>query len=216
MHRDEAIRLLCEADLARLTARDRGEQLEIMQCEDWESHPHWQSLPADVRQQFSDGAEIRDPAAKRYEPVLMIWLATTYTGATNAYLLQRLGEAGYQARQLTGSPERLAACPCCGYRTLAEPAAWGICPVCWWEDDGQDNEDASAVGGGPNGALSLTVARWNFLRTGISDPSREDLHAQQQPPAKYERGRFFELHARGRAVREPASGWSGSVPDDQP
>lgn len=57
-----------------------------------------------------------------------------------------------------------AACPCCGYRTLNERAAYEICPICWWEDDGQDDADADAdtVRGGPNGEYSLALARANF------------------------------------------------------
>jgi len=45
-----------------------------------------------------------------------------------------------------------------------------MCPVCWWEDDGQDNHDADEVRGGPNGFLSLTEARRNFLKCKASDP----------------------------------------------
>lgn len=53
-------------------------------------------------------------------------------------------------------------CPCCHYRTLHERAGFEICPVCSWEDDGQDDPDADGVRGGPNGLLSLTQARRNF------------------------------------------------------
>jgi hypothetical protein len=27
-------------------------------------------------------------------------------------------------------------CPCCGYKTLPGRADYDLCPVCWWEDDG--------------------------------------------------------------------------------
>ena len=54
------------------------------------------------------------------------------------------------------------ACPCCGYLTLDERGEWEICAVCFWEDDGQDEQDADVVRGGPNGSLSLTAARRNF------------------------------------------------------
>ena len=53
-------------------------------------------------------------------------------------------------------------CPCCGFLTLDERGSYEICPVCFWEDDGQDDVDADVVRGGPNGALSLTEARANF------------------------------------------------------
>jgi hypothetical protein len=61
-------------------------------------------------------------------------------------------------------------CLCCGSRTLTAPAVFELCPVCWWLDDGQDEADADVVRGGPNGTLSLTAARANFLAYGASDP----------------------------------------------
>ena len=54
------------------------------------------------------------------------------------------------------------ACPCCGHLTLGERGGFEICPVCFWEDDGQNDEDASVVRGGPNGMLSLAAARDNY------------------------------------------------------
>jgi hypothetical protein len=58
------------------------------------------------------------------------------------------------------------ACPCCRYVTLSERGGDDICQVCFWHDDGQDDHDADDVRGGPNGSLSLTAARANFLRIG--------------------------------------------------
>jgi cysteine-rich CPCC protein len=59
---------------------------------------------------------------------------------------------------------RRVACPCCGYPTLSEAAAYDICELCNWEDDGQGDQDADVVKGGPNGTYSLTEARDNFRR----------------------------------------------------
>ena len=53
-------------------------------------------------------------------------------------------------------------CPCCGYLTLTERGGFDICAVCFWEDDGQDDQDADVVREGPNERLSLTTARRNF------------------------------------------------------
>src|SRR5580658_9391899 len=61
-------------------------------------------------------------------------------------------------------------CPCCGYKTLKAPAALGLCPVCWWEDDGQDDEDAEEVRLTVNGNLSLRDARLHYSDCGASDP----------------------------------------------
>jgi len=63
-------------------------------------------------------------------------------------------------------------CPCCRHRTLRERGAFEICPVCSWEDDGQDESDAGVVRGGPNGGLSLTQAQANFRTFGASDHAR--------------------------------------------
>jgi hypothetical protein len=57
-------------------------------------------------------------------------------------------------------------CPCCGYRTLGERGGFEICAVCFWQDDGQDDHDASEVRGGPNGYLSLAQARANYRSFG--------------------------------------------------
>ena len=63
-------------------------------------------------------------------------------------------------------------CPCCGFKTLYGRGDEEICPVCFWQDDGQDDHDASDVRGGPNGDLSLAQARINFQSFGASDRRR--------------------------------------------
>jgi Cysteine-rich CPCC len=61
-------------------------------------------------------------------------------------------------------------CPCCHGKTLCGRAHDEICPVCYWEDDGQDEHDADLVRGGPNRSLSLRQAQANFAKYGASDP----------------------------------------------
>lgn len=61
-------------------------------------------------------------------------------------------------------------CPCCRSLTLCGRGGFEICPVCYWEDDGQDDHDADDVRGGPNGTLSLSEARVNYQRHGASEP----------------------------------------------
>ena len=64
--------------------------------------------------------------------------------------------------------EKTYRCPCCHYKTLHSRAGFEICPICFWEDDGQDDHDAEEVRGGPNYSLSLTEARKNFSEFGAS------------------------------------------------
>lgn len=73
-------------------------------------------------------------------------------------------------------------CLCCGYQTLSRPGSFGLCPVCWWQDDGQDDADAGVVRGTVNGRLSLTAARENFIRCGAADP--RFLHRVRRPLAE--------------------------------
>ncbi len=61
-------------------------------------------------------------------------------------------------------------CTCCGYKTLKTPNSMGLCPVCWWEDDGQEDADASEVRLTVNGQLSLTEARSYYAEIGAAHP----------------------------------------------
>lgn len=87
-------------------------------------------------------------------------------------------------------------CPCCGYVTLPSRGAYDICPICLWEDDGQDDGDAEDKRGGPNG-VSLTAARINFLRIGAAEP--KNLPHVRAPLPTDRRVRLFVLE-KGRIV----------------
>ena len=105
------------------------------------------------------------------------------------------------------------ACPCCGYATLNERGGWNICLICWWEDDGQDNHNANVVCGGPNGKLSLTRARINFLTDGIFCPSRTDLRDKQSTVESHEHQRLFRYDSSTQTICEPALNWTASILD---
>lgn len=60
---------------------------------------------------------------------------------------------------------RQALCPCCRFPTLNENGCCEICVICWWEDDGQCDDDADENRRGPN-FYSLTAARKNFANHG--------------------------------------------------
>jgi len=77
------------------------------------------------------------------------------------------------------------ACPCCRFLTLQERGGFEICKVCFWEDDGQDDQDASVVRGGPNGTLSLEQARQNFATYGACE---ERFKKSVRDPLPEERG----------------------------
>ena len=73
-------------------------------------------------------------------------------------------------------------CPCCHNVTLGERGAWEICPVCFWEDDGQDDPRADEVWGGPNYELSLTAARENYKKDGACSERYKQFVRLPKPP----------------------------------
>jgi hypothetical protein len=60
-------------------------------------------------------------------------------------------------------------CLCCGFHTLHQSGELQICPVCYWQDDGQRNVDALTYRGGPNNLVTLSQARLEFEAIGASD-----------------------------------------------
>lgn len=72
-------------------------------------------------------------------------------------------------------------CLCRGHLTLSERGGFEFCPVCFWEDDGQDDIDAHVDRGGPNLALVALddCARrywdeWDQRRPGCQSPKGGD------------------------------------------
>ncbi|MEK6260181.1 MAG: CPCC family cysteine-rich protein [Planctomycetota bacterium] len=95
-------------------------------------------------------------------------------------LAHRLAWFNDYAARLDGQSTTLPLrCPCCGCRTLDERGGFDICKVCFWEDDGQDDFEADVVRGGPNGSLSLSEARANYLRVGACE---ERMVVNVRPP----------------------------------
>lgn len=60
-------------------------------------------------------------------------------------------------------------CPCCGFYTFNEKpgGTYGICPVCFWEDDWLQLQDKNYTGGANK--VSLMQARKNFTEFGACE-----------------------------------------------
>src|ERR1051325_854211 len=86
---------------------------------------------------------------------------------------------GRPNEQIAGMPPRGVrfTCPCCGYPTLSSWKEYEICPLCSWEDDGQDDADADLVLSGPNHSYSLVEARDNFEFYLVMSPPGADTGA---------------------------------------
>lgn len=80
--------------------------------------------------------------------------------------------------RIKGRPGEAFRCPVCSHKTLRDRGNYEICPICFWEDDGQDDPDADRMLGGPNW-VSLTDARKNFALFGAVE---ERFKKNVRPP----------------------------------
>ncbi len=188
MERQQAIEEYSKIKLTELSQKERAEQLEVMILEDWSDMDEWNSLPKSILKEFEYGEEIKNPQSEKYNSVLMIWLKYNLQSVTNEFLSEKLN-----IDTIIGEPVELESCPCCGYRTIGERGNYDICKVCWWEDDGQDNQHSEQVMGGPNYGISLVMGRYNYLVYGLYDPKRTDLMEKKAEEREYKRGRIFEI-----------------------
>jgi hypothetical protein len=73
-------------------------------------------------------------------------------------------------------------CQCCWYYTLDMDSFFGICPVCYWEEDAVQNDDINYAwwANGP----SLKEARENYKNFGASEILFKD---SVRPPLEEEK-----------------------------
>lgn len=210
MDRKQAIEIIATEELKGLTFDERDTQIYVMSAEDWSGIEGWNELLLEIRNELCSEDFQYDANDTRYDCLLLLWIKDDLRAATNDFIIGKLSRLNISVTGLIGDPIELYPCPCCGYRTLDEPSVFDICTVCWWEDDGQDNEDADDASGGPNYGISLTKARYNFLANGIYDPKRTDLVEKQNPKEKYIQARFFSIKDE-KTIIEDNVGWSGKV-----
>ena len=139
MNRDEAVTMLTLSELAKLSLAERALHVETAVGEGL-----LEDRPTLV------GAT-DDPGNEVFDPVIVDALRLKYVGTKNEYLSEQIRAIGLGNVTVDGTPEMLAVCPCCRFRTLAERGEYDICPVCNWEDTGID--DATKYSGPNHGTL---------------------------------------------------------------
>jgi len=222
LSRLDALRRVAEHKAKCLDLDERRENLEMLRIE-WDSGLsgaaydaeedeggfdllYQQDVPEDVRRDIYVG-EYGDVTRPRFDSALAVYFMFELRNRSNNYLLKHLSRMGFSVEQIVGKSPIAVSCPCCGADSLDKRHDWGICKVCWWEDDGTDNPEASLYYSGPNKGLTLTEARINFLVTGIYNPKREDLRKSQEPIEHYDRGRIFEIDSIKGIIFEKGTDW---------
>jgi hypothetical protein len=177
--------------------------------EDWTDESDWSKLSLEIRKEFKNQKLLHPLSSKRYDSVLLIWLRFEMKAVSNEYLQKIL-----KCEKIDGEPVFFEACPCCGRRTIDERGHYDICTVCWWEDNGQDNANSDMISG-PNQGLTLTQARYNYLRFGIYNPKRQDLVKIQEDRNKYILGRTFKIF-EDEYVIEVGTNWKANIKNTSP
>lgn len=79
-------------------------------------------------------------------------------------------------------------CPCCQHFTLDARGENDICPVCWWEDDGDWSTRDELERSGPNHGLTLGEGRARYWLYGVvsehvAKEAREPFELERNPDA---------------------------------
>lgn len=176
MHRHEAIQLIAENMLSKLTPNQAVEAIQAF---------FGDFIPDDLRPQLDaalvtqhDHHEIPPtiiPSDPRYQPVLLHQMKRRLRGVTNVYLSAYLyGNLGMSV-DVGGRMTELLPCPVCNYKSLPIRGNWDVCPVCGWRSDPvQEAIPDELVGAN---SVSLNQARENFARTRLSaEVARDRVH----------------------------------------
>ncbi len=159
--RQEAIELISNEDLLRLSIEERESILLDWWSIDEEDY-EYTLLPQGIQEELKSNDSFNNPSSAKYHPLLLVALQSKYKGVKNEYLLERLRMMGVAISAITGTEANFFNCPCCGYKTLEARGHYFVCPVCFWEDDGNDDPNHYS---GPN-HMRLREAQENFNEFG--------------------------------------------------
>jgi hypothetical protein len=117
---------------------------------------------------------------------------TGSTAASNETI--RVGIESTRGVEFLGSLKR---CPCCDFRTLEERGGYNICPICFWEDDGDWALDDELCRCGPNHGKTLGEGREHYRHYGAADI---EMVAHVRPPKAIELAERERWHLSGRPL----------------
>lgn len=160
MDRHKALLILAEDKIKKLKKEER----ESILLNWWgidDDDMIFRKLPRKLRREMIDEeTPISDVMDKKYNVLIIEALKYKYCGVKNSYLSEKLTQLINKKEEVKGTEETLFECPCCGYLTLEERGQYYICPVCYWEDDGSnENEKYSGVN-----HMTLREGKKNFRK----------------------------------------------------
>ncbi|MCK7556919.1 hypothetical protein MKQ70_18625 [Chitinophaga sedimenti] len=93
-------------------------------------------LSAVERKAIARTIGLADEATLSEERDAINYLRAQLLPVRNDYIEKKLSALQQQEIEIDGEPSLYEPCCCCGYRTIAHRLQLEICPVCFWEDDG--------------------------------------------------------------------------------
>lgn len=160
--RKEAIKIILENDIINLT-RDEREALLLNSWGIDEHDPEFHFFSKSLQDELlSSDVPTNDVMDSRYNELLLLVAEGSFYGIPNEYLSRLVSKIVGSNIEVEGYVEKLLPCPCCNYETLVQRGEYDICPVCFWEDDGNNDPNQYS---GPN-HMTLSEGRSNYGRYG--------------------------------------------------
>lgn len=163
MDRQQVIGLIAAQQMKDMPAEKRRELIQVLFIFDHDMHDALiASFPISLQEELCSGKRQYDYAHCRYDPIVIKECEAKLYGARNSYVLKKVQAIHTGVTHIDGEAETLLPCPCCGYQTLEARNDYEICGVCFWEDDGANQEDDYS---GPN-HMTLGQGRQNVAKFG--------------------------------------------------
>jgi hypothetical protein len=160
MKREFAIDLVARAKLPNLSEVERSSHVW-----DWwaidEADSEFSSLPEALKALMKSGTEPQDLMSQHLDVLVLVALRFELRNVTNRYLSMQVKMLG-RNESVDGEEPTLVACACCGYLCFEATDSFGICSVCFWQQDSTSIIDGISA---PN-KMSLSEAQQNFRRVG--------------------------------------------------
>ena len=173
MERANAIETICSIEITKLTNEERENLLLSWWCID-EEDIEFSRLSSDLQVEVLKHDEFpKDYMNTKYDLLLMETLKYNYKGVKNEYIEKQILTLTGTTVTVVGEPQLLWTCQCCRYRTLSERREYSVCPVCLWEDDGNDDNSLQKFSV-PNN-MTLFEARIAFAKRENTDLKIIDL-----------------------------------------
>lgn len=169
MEREDAISMISNNIMARLSAEERNDLINEWWGVDIEDI-EFKKLPEILQVEMMDFDEPQfNIIDTRYNSLLGEAIKHQFVGAKNTYLAEYISHVFGIDVVINGEEETLLECRCCSYLTIRERGNYEICPVCFWEDDGEKN--ASEYSNANH--MTLSEGRINFQENGSSNKDSE-------------------------------------------